>query len=726
MKLKIRLCLIVTSIMIVCMTVVSLIILRRVTKTEVEAAITNTESLTEKYAEEIRRHLEGHMDTARVLSQMMSAYDTTEPNMRRLLFNRNLNNLIDSNPLYTDVFAVWKPNALDGLDEQYANTKGTDHTGQFIPWYTRTSAGFELRAYPYYEDLLANEKGRETFSNPVSKIVMGEELLLVTITVPIFSDDGEILGTTGITVDLSPLQGIVEKIKPYDTGVAGVFSNNGVVVSHFDLSRKGKNMRETDQAFLEDKLPMVAAAIEHGEELTFRTYSYSLKSEVYAIYRPIQIGGTTTPWSIMVAIPLKEVMAPVYALIWFTAIIVLSAIAIIALVFVYVVHRITKPIVRMSLMLKDISEGEGDLTRQITVNSKDEIGDMAHFFNLTLEKIKQMVIKVKQKTGTLMNVGNELSTNMTETTSSVNQITSNIQNIKGQIISQSASINETSSTLEQIIHNINLLNEIIETQAASVTESSSAVEEMLANINSVTQTLTANTNNIKNLTRASETGKQSLNEVVSDIQAIARESEGLTEINAVIEDIAAQTNLLSVNAAIEAAHAGEAGKGFAVVADEIRELAESSGRQSKIISAVLQKIKDSIDKITKSTDGMLNHFENISSGVQIVSEQDENILNAMKEQGAGSQQILAAIAQLNEVTQKVRNGSLEMMQGSKEIIQTTATIGSAAQELSDDISEMATGADQIHLTVNRVQTISEENKESIDTLVQEVSLFKVE
>jgi methyl-accepting chemotaxis protein len=214
--------------------------------------------------------------------------------------------------------------------------------------------------------------------------------------------------------------------------------------------------------------------------------------------------------------------------------------------------------------------------------------------------------------------------------------------------------------------------------------------------------------------------------VASDIQEIARESEGLLEINTVIKDIASETNLLSVNAAIEAAHAGEAGKGFAVVADEIRELAESSGNQAKIISTILQKIKSSIDKITKSAGEVLQNFEAIDSGVRIVSDQEENILQAMEEQSAGSQQILEAIAQLNEITQQVRNGSLEMMRGSQEIRQETENIGSATQELSNGIHEVASGAEQINITMNRAQSISQENKKNIDTLVQEISLFKVE
>jgi methyl-accepting chemotaxis protein len=266
----------------------------------------------------------------------------------------------------------------------------------------------------------------------------------------------------------------------------------------------------------------------------------------------------------------------------------------------------------------------------------------------------------------------------------------------------------------------------VDKQTSSVSKSSSAIEEMIANIQSVTATLAKNADNVKGLIEASDVGRSGLQEVSTDIQEIARESEGLLEINAVMENISSQTNLLSMNAAIEAAHAGEAGKGFAVVADEIRKLAENSGEQSKTISTVLKKIKDAIDKITRSTDEVLNKFEAIDSGVKTVSEQAENIRNAMEEQSVGSQQILEVIGQLNEITQQVKSGSDEMLEGSKEVIQEGKNLELVTEEITNGMNEMATGADQINIAVNRVNEISGQNKDNIDVLVKEVSRFKVE
>jgi methyl-accepting chemotaxis protein len=411
----------------------------------------------------------------------------------------------------------------------------------------------------------------------------------------------------------------------------------------------------------------------------------------------------------------------------FILIIVMAAGVIIAVgAAIFSGRMISKPIKDVALTLKDISEGEGDLTNQVDTSRKDEIGDLAGYFNSTLEKIKSLVITIKQQAVVLSDIGSRLSANMTETASAINQITANIQSIKGRVINQSSSVTEANATMEQMTVNIEKLNANVEQQNSSVAQSSSAIEEMLANIQSVTNTLVKNAENVRNLMEASDVGRTGLQDVASDIQEIAKESEGLLEINAVMENIASQTNLLSMNAAIEAAHAGEAGKGFAVVADEIRKLAENSSEQSKTISTVLKKIHGSIEKITASTDAVLGKFEAIDTGVKKVSDQEEHIRNAMEEQSTGSKQILDAIGNLNSLTQAVRGGSEEMLEGSREVITEGKNLEIATQEITNGMNEMASGADQINIAVNEVNTISGQNKDNIDILVKEVSKFKVD
>ncbi|MCL2599973.1 MAG: methyl-accepting chemotaxis protein [Treponema sp.] len=408
---------------------------------------------------------------------------------------------------------------------------------------------------------------------------------------------------------------------------------------------------------------------------------------------------------------------------WLLVIVALIGIAVGITVALYISAIVSKPVIDLAHALDNVAKG--DLTSRLDEEGKDEIAMAAHSYNHSMEEFSKMIISIKDQSGELSDIGNNLASNMTETASAMNEITANIQSIKSRVINQSASVTETNATMEQVTINIDRLNGHVERQTGAVSQSSAAIEEMLANIQSVTTTLAKNAANVRSLQDSSEAGRSSLQEVVQDIQEIARESEGLLEINAVMQNIASQTNLLSMNAAIEAAHAGEAGKGFAVVADEIRKLAESSGEQSKTISSVLKKMKESIDKITRSTDNVMNRFETIDSGVRTVVEQEEIIHNAMEEQSQGSKQILQASGQVSDITQQVKGGSMEMLEGSKEVIQESKNLERATQEITNGINEMAAGAEQVNRAVNTVNELSGRTRENISSLVQSVSRFKI-
>ena len=686
-----------------------------------------------EYAKLFGGHIVSYWYLAQTTARLMEQYANIDVNTRRHFFNRTLEGILASNPDVLGLWSIWEPNALDGADALHIGTEGTNNDGRFAPYWYRANGQVRLRvldgigqpgqANDNYQRALRGIPG--AIRDPFSASVGGREFLVASITATIHSQ-GRVVGVVGVDFDTDSIQETALRLFPFNNGVTKVFSNNGTVVGHHLYPyRIGTNILETELDMGGPYMDQLTRAVRQGEELYYTHFHPGFQAWMHMFITPIQIGTTDTPWSLALVIPRRDVLAAVYTMEITALIISLVVMALIIPMIIFIPRSLTRPIRKLTGILRDISEGEGDLTRTIEISSKDEVGSLAHYFNLTLEKIKKMIISIKDNTAELSGIGNELARNMTETAAAMNDIAANIQVIRGRAVNQGDSVIQTNVTMNKITGNIGELNGHVERQTNRVVNSSSAIEEMLANIQSVTNTLSKNAENVNSLSSASEMGRTGLREVAADIKEIAKESEGLLAINTVMENIAGQTNLLSMNAAIEAARAGESGKGFAVVAGEIRKLAENSSDQSRTIVEVLKKIKGAIDKITLSTETVMDRFEAIDSGVKTVAEQEVNIRNAMEEQGHGSKQILDAIGEVNEITLKVKSGSQEMLEGSKEVIQEGKNLGKAAEEITLGINNMATGTEQVNEKVSRINELSRKNQQGIDRLFKEVSRFKV-
>ncbi|MDR2096222.1 MAG: methyl-accepting chemotaxis protein [Treponema sp.] len=214
-------------------------------------------------------------------------------------------------------------------------------------------------------------------------------------------------------------------------------------------------------------------------------------------------------------------------------------------------------------------------------------------------------------------------------------------------------------------------------------------------------------------------------EVSGDIQEVARDSEGLLEINAVIQTIASQTNLLSMNAAIEAAHAGESGKGFAVVAGEIRKLAESSSAQAQNVAGALKKMQQSLAKINVSTGIVIENFTAIDEAVQTVAAQEKNIQEAMKKQEAGSRSLTTITETLTSSAGDVKTGSAQILEESRKVMEGGTNLEAAAGRIRSGMDGIVEGMGRIGAAIAQIQEITLNNKKSIDTLAEDIAKFKI-
>jgi methyl-accepting chemotaxis protein len=727
MKINIKLTAIMVALGLFAIATVSIITLIRAQTSIAGLSEQYTLSMAHDSGENVGAFLESYLTKLETVVYVLEQYQDIPVANRRSLFNVILEGVVEEDTNLIALWCVWEPDVLEGEDKPYIGTKGTSTGGRFSPYYYRNNGKVELTVLENFEVptyLLPKNSGNQTIIDPYQYNVGGKSQLITSVCIPVHNINKKVVGVAGIDLPLTQIQKISQDQKPFHDSVTAVFSNNGTVAAHFDPSRFGKNMKDTEADMAGKVMNEFLSAVNNGKPFTFSNYVAALKTKMTMFIIPITIGETTTPWSYAIAIMQKTIMAPVYQMI--NIIIAISAIVLLILVLiaVFMSRSISRPIVNVALTLKDISEGEGDLTKRIAARSDDEIGELSGYFNSTMEKIRKLIWTIKYKINGLNHTSFELSANMGKTSTAVQQISSNLDNMKTLMIKQETGANEAGKAVGDIKGNIDSLNKIIDEQTESVNRSSSAIEEMTANINSVTRTLVENSKNVGVLTEASENGKTGLQTVAQEIKEIAHDSEGLLEINSVMKNIASQTNLLSMNAAIEAAHAGESGKGFAVVADEIRKLAESSSQQSKTTTTMLKKIKASIDNITKSSDEVLERFGAIDTSVKTVSLHEQNILHAMEEQEVGGKQILESIARLRDITASVKKGSDNMAVSGKTLVEETDGFIKTSKETVEGMNEILKGINQINVSVTHVNEMSLENNKNFESLKQETEKFK--
>jgi methyl-accepting chemotaxis protein len=341
---------------------------------------------------------------------------------------------------------------------------------------------------------------------------------------------------------------------------------------------------------------------------------------------------------------------------------------------------------KLNDIVKDIAEGEGDLTKRINIHSGDEIGLLSNNFDHFISKLNDDILQVEKASASLKLSSDESKSIVEEKIqNNVDGIKKSINQINSQTENATSGIEELTATLEEMARNIDSIMNNMVKQAAAVEEGASSIEEMVRNIEN-TASLSKKTSEISvNLNNVSIEGGSAVKTSIKSIKEVAEYSQQILKLLGLITNIAKQTNLLAMNAAIEAAHAGEAGKGFAIVADEIRRLSEDTNKNARDISDVVATIVSKIDDSVKIAD-------KAGIGLDMIT--------------AYSQQNAQIINQLSVAMSEQNNGATEILQSTQEIVKIT-------EEVKFSITEQKNATDEFSHAIRELRDLSIDNQEVI-------------
>jgi methyl-accepting chemotaxis protein len=361
-----------------------------------------------------------------------------------------------------------------------------------------------------------------------------------------------------------------------------------------------------------------------------------------------------------------------------------------------------------------ISSGELTTSLDLRLLARtDEFGDLARALAGMSGELGRQMLTIRGSVDELAEVGTSLQAMMGEADKAIAEVAVAVESVRGNVESQGAGVEETAATVRNMTTTIEGLDREIERQASGVSSSSSSIEQMVGNIASVGDGIVRLGARFAELVGASEEGRVKLEGVTSVVASIATQSETLREANAVVAGIAAKTNLLAMNAAIEAAHAGDSGRGFAVVADEIRGLAESAAKQSKEISRDIGGIRKSIEVAVTSSEAARKAFATVVGLLGNVESLEREINASLEEQREGSRLALEGLSSINEVTARVRAGSHELRDGSKAIGIEMGELERATTALKEAATGIARSVSALEQASRAVTGLSERNGQAI-------------
>jgi methyl-accepting chemotaxis protein len=554
----------------------------------------------------------------------------------RRVMDATLKRVLEQHPAYLGTYTGWEPDALDGRDRDYANAAGHDASGRYVPYWIRSGGQIKVEALVDYDKpgagdyyLIPARQGKEALLDPYSYKVDGKDVLMISLVTPIVVN-GKPVGMVGVDFPLTGLSERLGRIKPYETGFVSLISSARTYATNPDAAKIGKPADDVPKEAFE--------SIGAGQRYEYRS------GDLLHVVWPIAAGRSTSHWGLRVSIPMSVALAPANRSMWIGIGLSVIALVLLGLLLGWLLRRTLLPVRKLDVAMNELAGGAGDLTRRLDVATGDEIGRICGSFNALMQQLQGMVREVKAE-----GEGIAAATAQLETSSNA---------VAHASREQADSASATAASVEEVTVSVGVIAE----NAGDAAGSSRATGELASKVS----------HTIAQTAIEIESVNSRVQDLAAVLQRLDERSAEIGAVVAVIKDVADQTNLLALNAAIEAARAGEQGRGFAVVADEVRKLAERTSKATVEIAGTVERIQE--------------ETREAASGMGTVAGQVTRGAEAAREAAARVGEIEGTMSEVVRKVEEIANSTREQSAASNEIAVHIERISSMAQDNDAQVS----------------------------------------
>ncbi len=402
---------------------------------------------------------------------------------------------------------------------------------------------------------------------------------------------------------------------------------------------------------------------------------------------------------------------------------IVGALIIMGMVMIIAIRKNLLPIKKLLIVMQALENR--DLTIRSEIKGKTEISKLSHALDSMAQEFDMLLAEIKKTSRNVDDTNNDLSSAVEESVSAVRQMVASIDSVNSSLEKEKTVIEKNVTTVEEQRNGTKTIVNLVEEQTGAIEHSSASIEEMSASIEEVTKSTEKAKTLGNELSTTANSGWEKVKAVIKAMEDIRTAAEHIEESVVGIRKIAATTNLLSMNASIEAAHAGDAGRGFAVVAEEINKLAESSAEEVNMIKHQMGETMSFINNGTHLSSEVGNAFKDILSNIQDTVEIIMNIANAMDEQSNASKEIMFNMSDLVELTRKIKETTEAEDISSENLMSSIRDLENLSMEILNASNEQKIGGNELLVALDMLQDVSMKNKESIIILDENVKKFKV-